>query len=332
MILAGTVKLSAMSINNQCAVKSKSLLRRFEGYFQKRALGSLLVGELVLNLLGPKPRDGYLLSIDRTTWKAGKKTINILVVSVIFNSVGYPIYWHQLPRSTKQGNSRSEHRIAAFKAIFRFLNPNEICAILGDREFTGEHWQSWLDQRGISYVLRIKGNMLINGEMARNWFYNHMSSERVIVLGQKVYASRKQLNNGDSLLLISNGIKPKFMARLYKLRWGIEMLFSHTKKKGLNWEDTRIKDDKKLEALTGVIAVAFSISHLWGMRLEATNKIPIKNHGYKAISFFKRGFNEIQELLYNPPSEREKQFIRFLINLPKQKDFMGFCAKLKIIG
>ena len=122
------------------------------------------------------------------------------------------------------------------------------------------------------------------------------------------------------------------MARLYKIRCGIEMLFSHTKKKGLNWEDTRIKDDKRLESLTSVIAVAFSISHLWGMRLEGISKIPIKNHGYKAISFFKRGFNEIKELLYDLPSNQEKQFIRFLLSLPKQKDFMGFCAKLKIIG
>ena len=117
----------------------------------------------------------------------------MLVVSVIFNSVGYPIYWRQLPSKTKQGNSRSEHRIAAFKAIFRFLSPNEIFAVLGDREFTGEHWQSWLDQKGISYVLRIKSNMHINGKMARDWFYNHMSSERVMVLGQKVYASRSSI-------------------------------------------------------------------------------------------------------------------------------------------
>ena len=123
------------------------------------------------------------------------------------------------------------------------------------------------------------------------------------------------------------------MARLYKLRWGIEMLFSHAKKRGLNWEDTHIKDDKKLQALTGVIALAFTISHLWGMKLEETKKTPIKKHGYKAISFFKKGFRAIRQLLYESESSSlGKSFIRFVVNLPEQNEFMGFCARIKIIG
>ena len=322
-----------MSQSNQCAVKPESLLRRFEGYFLSRAIESLVIGKIILSLLGPKPRDGYLLSIDRTNWKAGKKTINVLVVSVIFNSVGYPIYWRQLPKSTKQGNSSTQHRIAAFRAILKILSPDDIFAVIGDREFTGEKWQKWLDQKNIPYVLRIKSNIHINQEKAEDWFYNHMSSGMVTVFELQVYACRKQLASGESLILISNSIKPRFMARLYKLRWGIEMLFSHAKKRGLNWEDTHIKDDKKLQALAGVIALAFTISHLWGMKLEETKKTPIKKHGYKAISFFKKGFRAIRQLLYeNESSSLGRSFMRFVVNLPEQNEFMGFCARIKIIG
>ena len=114
--------------------------------------------KFVLSLLGLAPKTGYLLALDRTNWSVGKKNVNLLVISVIIDKVGYPIYWVQLPKLTKQGNSCSADRIKAMKAVLKFIKPSEIHALLCDREFIGEQWLQWLDNKEIAYIMRIKSN------------------------------------------------------------------------------------------------------------------------------------------------------------------------------
>ena len=53
----------------------------------------------------------------------------------------------------------------------------------------------------------------------------------------------------DRLHLVSNSFHGEEALALYKLRWGIEQLFSHLKKRGFNLEDTHMTDTKKLFAL-----------------------------------------------------------------------------------
>lgn len=55
------------------------------------------------------------IAIDRTSWQYGKKNINLLVLSCIYNNVSVPIIWKQL---NKRGNSNYKDRKWLFeKAI-----------------------------------------------------------------------------------------------------------------------------------------------------------------------------------------------------------------------
>jgi hypothetical protein len=44
----------------------------------------------------PAPRP-WVLALDRTDWKVGKVSINLLVLSVCFAGVGFPLLWMALP-------------------------------------------------------------------------------------------------------------------------------------------------------------------------------------------------------------------------------------------
>ena len=268
--------------------KTSSIHRRFERYLSWGGVSCALLVKFVLSLLGPAPKTGYLLALDRTNWSVGKKKVNLLVLSVIIDKVGYPIYWVQLPKLTKQGNSCSADRIKAMKAVLKFIKPSEIHALLGDREFIREQWLQWLDNKEIAYIMRIKSNTFIDGVKAINWLRNWPHCGQHEVFGQNVYVLVKQLEN-DLLILISNHIKSKFLSRLYRLRWGIEMFFSHSKSRGMNWEESRVSKAEHIQALAGVVALTFVISHIWGLPRHKDKPIHTKKMEEKLRVFFDMG-------------------------------------------
>jgi len=57
------------------------------------------------------------------------------------------------------------------------------------------------------------------------------------------------------------------MLELYQLRWGIELLFSHLKKRGFHLESTHMSEGKKLEKLFALVSLAFLFSFAWGCEL-----------------------------------------------------------------
>ena len=166
-----------------------------------------------------------------------------------------------------------------------------------------------------------------------DWFRNGQRSGQHEVFGQTVYVSVKQLEN-DLLILISNCIQPKYLSRLYRLRWGIELFFSHSKTRGLNWEESCVSKAEHMQALTGIVALAFVISHLWGLRRHKDKPIPTKKHGWKAKSVFRYGFDDLRNLLRggNQLEPFFNQVIRFIQSLCKQEDFMQFYAPQKNVG
>ncbi len=333
LISERTVNLVQMCLSGLGFAKITWIHRRFERYLAWGGVPPLDLGKLILGLLGPVPKNGYLLAIDRTNWNFGKRKINLLVVTVIINKVGYPIYWKQLPKLTKQGNSCSKDRIKALKEVLKIIPAKDIHALLGDREFIGEQWLRWLENKDIAYIMRIKNNTLIDGQKAIDCYQRWHSGERCEVFGQSLYVSVKQLEN-DLLILISNHIQPKYLARLYRLRWGIEQFFSHSKTRGFNWEDSHVAKAKHIQALTGIVTLAFVISHLWGLRRHKIKPIPLKKHGRKAKSVFRYGCDDLRILLRGGQMLEPffAEVIKFISCLTKQRTFMQFYATQENVG
>ena len=317
MLRHRTVNLTFLATENLSGAKNASCYRRFQNFFLHTTLCLLSVGRFILAKI-PKPKEGWTLSMDRTNWKFGKRHINILTVGVIVNNIAIPIAWKVLPQKTKRGNSNTTHRIALLNKVLRLIKSQDIYLLAMDREFGGGKWLNWLDDKGVGYVVRVKSNTIVGNKLAhqyrstRNKKGGHLRQK---VWGMDVFFSCKAINckgrREERLYVISNRFSGKEALELYQLRWGIELLFSHLKKRGFNLEDTHMSEARKLEKLFALVSLAFLFSFSWGCELRSTRKL---TKAVKRKSIFRQGLEDILRLLNNPhlPSEERKAFTDWL--------------------
>ena len=98
------------------------------------------------------------------------------------------------------------------------------------------------------------------------------------------------------IYVVSNRFKGKEALEIYRQRWGIELLFSHLKRRGFNFEDTHMSDKKKLEKLMAVLSLSFLYSYGWGLHLRTLEK---QTKFYSRKSDFRYGLESILKMLVN---------------------------------
>ena len=130
---------SCDKIDDDSDATESSKYRRFQRFFSNFEMPVEDLSRLIRCKI-PKPGDGYVLSMDRTNWKFGKKHINVLTVGINIGKVCIPLVWKVLPQSTKNGNSSTKHRKHVIKQVLEVLPAGEIQALLMDREFCGDEW------------------------------------------------------------------------------------------------------------------------------------------------------------------------------------------------
>ena len=314
LLLAGllrhrTVNLAILATENVSGAKNESCYRRFQHFFRTAALPLATIGSFILSKV-PKPQKGWILSMDRTNWKFGKCHINILTVGVVVNKVAIPIVWKVLPKKTKRGNSNTTQRISLLKNLLKIIAPKDIYVLTMDREFGSEEWVRWLDNKGVGYVTRVKCNTIVGGKSAQEC---GKTRGRKTVVRQRVwnlelfFTSKRIQSQGrrDShLYVVSNRFGGKEALALYKMRWGIEQLFSHMKKRGFDFEATHMTEAAKLEKLFALVSLAFLLSFGWGCQLRAARK---PTQAMKRKSLFREGLEDILRLLGNPRSKPAEQ-------------------------
>lgn len=270
----------------------------------------------------------WVLAIDRTNWQLGKIHINVLVITAIFGKVGFPVCWVTLPKKTKKGNSRQFHRIKIARLLLKIISVEDIVAIVMDREFYGEKWLSWLNDKGISYVLRIKANTHINGVKAELVLKQKQHCQKYSVLNayeQNIYLSCKWLSKTkkstkQQVIVISNALAGEKALEAYRMRWGIEIFFAHCKKNGFNLEDTHMTHSKKMNKLLAVVAVAFCICYLRSPMAKQENSSIAKRK-----SIFRDGMEEIQKMLLSYSKKELKKLLSWL-----EKSILYHCKNLPI--
>lgn len=278
------------------------------------------VGELVLSLL-PRPEDGWILAMDRTNWKFGKKHINLLVITVIIGKMGFPVIWVMLPATTKRGNSKQSHRIKLMeKLINTVMCTADIKVLTLDREFIGARWLAWLNSRDIAYVVRVKKSALISQRKAGYLCsYNRWKRTQNVlqdVFGQQVFFAAKRITKGRDphLAVISNHFFGKEALELYQYRWGIESFFSHLKRRGFCFESTHLSKKDRIERLVAVLAVAFTMCHRWGQIKESRVGKKVKKHGYREKSLFRQGLESLHKIVKRPDFFVD-EFKDFMLNV-----------------
>lgn len=296
------VILATTADGKSCSNESR--YRRFQDFFLNFSLCLTSVGKFILERI-PKPPSGYILAMDRTNWQFGKRDINFLAVTIIVGKVSIPIVWKVLPSETKRGNSNTAQRINLTKKLLTLIPSSDIRVLTMDREFIGKKWLSWLDEQGVSYVVRIKKNTIVGKRLANEYTSKRgpKSNTSQEVFGLNLFFAYKRIEQGgraSHLFIISNAFQGKEALDLYRLRWGIERLFAHLKRKGFDLEATHMTDAAKLEKLFGIVTIAFLISFAWGCHLRVTGKKT--SAAAKRKSLFRLGLEDVIRLFETPPN------------------------------
>ena len=187
--------------------------------------------------------------------------------------------------------------------LFSVLPAKDIKVLLMDREFLGQDWLEWLNAQGIGYVLRIKPNTIVGDKLAEELGRTPGPKAQGAqnIWGMNLYFAHKKIkgNRGHDLFVVSNRFIGKQALDFYHQRWGIELLFSHLKKRGFNLEATHLTNKKKLETLMAVVSLSFLYSYGWGLHLRETRK---QTAFVRRKSDFKYGLDSIIGMLFSPIS------------------------------
>jgi hypothetical protein len=302
-----TVNLTKVANALSATAHKQSNYRRIQRFFSGFAFDYSAWSELVLRLV-PVASD-FVISIDRTNWRFGRFEINILMAGIVYQGTAYPLVWMLL---AKTGNSNTGERTQLVERLLGVLPACLIKAVVADREFIGKQWFTTLDHYALPYYIRIRQNAQVGyrgrTRSARVLFRDLKTGQTRrlrkprLVYGQSVFVATLRLER-DYLIVVSNTSAQQAL-EIYRLRWGIEVLFFSLKSRGFNFEETHLVDRDRIAKLVALLALAFTWAHLVGLWLAKVKPPVIKNHGRPARSLFRLGLDQLQYVLLNLAHQR----------------------------
>jgi hypothetical protein len=304
----GSICLWRLAAHVTTTAQTESVRRRFYRFFQYVKLDGAMAARVVVDLLGLSGKP-WFLAMDRTNWGFGKTTINILMISVIWNGMGIPLIWTLLPSA---GNSNTMTRVCLLNRLKKIFPDLTIASLMGDREFIGDPWMAYLQRQKIPFILRLRENQHVVREgyearaiadiakrlgrrqkmIVKGWCQLGANAGEYSPLVRLVIM---RLKTGE-LLALACSDKPRHALDNYRRRWTIETMFANLKTKGFNMEDTHITDRDKLSTLCAVLALAVALSVKTGVAMAKIKPIPIKKHGRKAWSLFALGLHSLRKI------------------------------------
>ncbi len=178
-----------------------------------------------------------MVVIDRTEWHFGQTAVNVLMIGIAYNGIAFPVAWTALSHG---GGSGADEHIEVLERILRVVKPDQIRALVADREPAGSDFLEVLKERKVPFVIRLKVGRPVgpaSGEWslpARMFARTCGVQQSSLLGGQQVVGGAesvgvriglKRLEDGPFLVLASRGVDPDSMFELYRQRWDIETLF-----------------------------------------------------------------------------------------------------------
>jgi hypothetical protein len=322
MLKLQTVNYIKLSQGIESNAKASSNLRRIQRFFADFLFSEDTIAKLLYAML--PEQESNRLCLDRTNWKFGQTNINILMLSVAYKGVSFPIMWKMLP---KRGNSNSTERTELLNRYIRLFGIDSINSFMADREFIGETWFDELIQHQVAFYIRIKENMWVEvpgkGRKKAFWLFNDLALnvprycyKPVSYRGRFLYLSGVKTigkNNKLEFAIIATYSRNLDALNVYKDRWQIETMFKAFKSSGFNLEQTHLNDIVRISKLIAVVCIAFTWAYKIGIFVDQNIKaIEIKKHGRRAMSFFKYGLNFIAHALLNSNTNDYKKCVKLL--------------------
>ncbi len=220
------------------------------------------------------PGDVLHIAIDRTQWGL----INILMVSLIIDNRGIPLYFELLSHT---GNSNFDTQKSILSRVLPWLKEYKT-VVLGDREFCSVELAKWLNgQENIYYALRLKKSTYIEVEKeiwldlknlglspGMSLFYQGVKVTKTRgFTGSNIVAKWKRRYRGveteEAWFIITNLKSLDETIEAYKKRFGIEEMFRDFKKGGYDLERTKLTGHRLTSAII-LITLAYSMATFSG--------------------------------------------------------------------
>lgn len=303
LIDAQTASLYRLAQKFKGKAKVDSHYKRIQRFFAKFDFDFDLFAQIITKLLPFE--DKWLLCVDRTNWKLGKKNINLLVLGIAYNGFCVPILWTFLD---KRGCSNTNERIELMKRFLGLFGRTKIAYVTADREFIGKDWVQFLLDEKISFRIRIRNNtkVLSNRSHQELEIYRLFTSKRnrVMVLNKKrkiwgISLHVVGLRTAKEYVIVITDKAPESAMADYKKRWDIEMLFSCLKGRGFDFEATHLSEGERVNKLMALLALAFCWCISQGELVATAKDLRVKKHGYKAKGTFRRGLESLTNILAN---------------------------------
>jgi hypothetical protein len=297
--------------------QAESNYRRIQRFFKDFGFAQADIGSLLIKLLPPPP---YTVCLDRTNWQFGVFNINILMLSIAYKGIAFPVVWMLLG---KKGNSNTKERKQLVERFLKLIEVKAIAMLVADREFIGQAWFKFLNRRKIPFTIRIRQDALADTAKGVTLLFkglkvgNHkVLTQAYEIYGVKLKLCALRLDKHDWLILVTNR-QPSQALAFYKRRWQIEMLFAALKKTGFDLESTHLACDFKLDKLLSLVCLALTWAHAVGEWLHASKLKPLrlKAHDRPQKTFFRHGLDFLRFLLGNPLAPCRHSYLRSCINL-----------------
>lgn len=298
------INLTQLAVAFESEASVKSRYRRLQRFFREVVFDYDALAKLIMQLFDFYDKS-YYLTLDRTNWQWGQKSLNILTLAVVYKGAAIPVYWLIL---NKRGNSSQRERIALLQRFIKHFGRKNILGVLGDREFIGDDWWQWLTEQGIPYLIRVKDNQLLRNRKNQNCAVRSLFADlqvgesRVLrkrrrIGQQSVWLSGLRLDSGEWLILASNQRFSQAL-QVYARRWEIENLFQCLKGRGFHLEETRITHYVRIKKVMALLALAFCWAHKAGeWQHHAVKPLIIKEHGRYEQSLFRYGLDYLTDTL-----------------------------------
>jgi hypothetical protein len=275
------------------------------------------IAKLVVKLLCIKER--FVISVDRTDWYLGETPLNILMLSLVYKQIAFPLLWIVLE---KKGLSDTTERIELIEQYLKIFPKDSIEFVTADREFIGRDWFRYLKRKKIPFRIRIRENLKVTNSRGnktvkvKNLFRNRKAGVSTLlwgkrrVLGEEVFLMGVRTFEGEYVIVASSEESEEILLD-YRKRWKIETLFGCLKSRGFCLEATHITEKERLEKLLALVTVAFCWAYIIGEWLIKSQPLRIKKHGRIAKSIFRHGFDYLRCILCNQDSTAKRiDFIR----------------------
>lgn len=282
MLRVQTVNLAKLATAFEGKPQIDSHYKRLQRFLKDFDLDFDIWARLLTSLL-PLGDESWFLTLDRTNWKFGKVEHNFLVLGITYKGIALPVFWSVL---SHPGNSNTAERIQLMQRFINVFGPDNIAALLADREFVGEGWWAWLQANHIPFHIRIKRNQLIPNRHGRKLradqlFRSAKPGKPMYLPGERqlgavpLQVSALRLPD-DFLIVVSSAADQQQAFEHYARRWEIETLFGCLKSRGFNLEDTHLTDPQRIGKLFALLALVFVWTYHTGEALDAEQPIPFK--------------------------------------------------------